>query len=244
MSFHAKKRLRRVIELTGLWAVCFLAAPPTAQGITWEELSSSLHRTFHYRHPWNYENLIGLALTLIIFGLLMLTFKIYTRLQHKGWQRFYDYRRKHLERVSTLPDGRPQRRQWFRLPVQTWLKWFHFRGFAPSDDYEFRRDRMVDISGGGLSFTTDRKLDTGAIITFLLDVGDSEPLSVWGRVVRVQDKSPDEPWRYSIAIQFADLPNADQRRLLSWIMKGQRAAIQDINQEPPTGAKHTWDPLS
>ncbi|MGI6436324.1 MAG: flagellar brake protein [Syntrophomonadaceae bacterium] len=227
------KRLRRALSQIGFWAGWGLMHPPIAQGITWDELSSSLHRTFHYRHPWDYENMIGLGLTLIIFGLLMAAFKIYTGLQQKGWQRFYnDYCHKRLlVGASTLPDGSPQKRQWFRLPTQAWLKWFHFRGFAPNHDHEYKQDRMVDIGGGGLSFTTEKKLDIGAVITFLLDVGSGEPLSVWGRVVRVQEKTPTEPQQYSIAIQFADLPNADRQRLLSWIMKGQRDAIQSAGQE-------------
>lgn len=206
--------------------------PQHTMGMTWRELSGSLHSTLNQRHPWDYQNILGLALTLIIFLLLMASFRLYTSRQEKGVRRFYDERRnKSRNNPDILPDGQMQKRQWFRLKTRDWLRWFHFRGFSPLGDSDYKQDRMVDIGGGGLSFTTEQQLDIGAIITFLLDVGSGEPLSVWGRVVRVQDATKNQPQRYFIAIQFAELPDADRQRLVVWIMQGQRDAKHATSAE-------------
>lgn len=237
------KRPRRLMQ--ALFQVSLLVAggiiyPLTTAGMTWRELSSSLHSTFNENTHWDYNNMVGPALTLIIFAFLMACFKLYTIRQKKGLQRVYDEpRRQNRLDVSRLPDGQVQKRQWFRLQTRDWLKWFHFRGFSPLSESEYRQDHMVDIGGGGLSFTTEKKLDIGAVITFLLDVGSGDPLSVWGKVVRVQEKTDHEPQRYFIAIQFSQLRDTDRRRLVAWIMKGQRNAIHSARQEENPSASTT-----
>ncbi len=199
--------------------------PRSALGMTWRELSRSLHSTFSQRHPLDHENIVGLALILIVFGLLVAGFRLYACKQQKGIEKFYNDRRQKRQQQEMLPDGKTQKRKWFRLKTRDWLRWFQFSGFTPLTDSQYKRDRMVDIGGGGLRFTTEQKLELGAIITFLLDIGVDEPLSVWGRVVRVQEKSGDDPQQYFVAIQFAQLPDADRQRLVAWIMQGQRDAL-------------------
>jgi hypothetical protein len=217
--------LLQILPVSSLLIIGAIAYPRAALGMTWRELSGSLHRTFNQSHTWDYQNILGLALTLIIFSLLMACFKLYNFRQQKGIENFYHERLRN-KRAATLPNGQTQKRQWFRLKKRDWLLWFHFRGFSPLGESDYKQDRMVDIGGGGLSFTTDHKLEIGAIITFLLNIDGDEPLSVWGRVVRLMEKTATEPQRYFVAIQFAELPDADRQRLVAWIMQGQRDARQ------------------
>lgn len=236
-----KSGLSRFMSYTLGLAVSILLIfvyPHKAVGMTWRELSGSLHSTLNQRHPWDYQNIVGLALTLIIFLLLMACFRLYTSRQEKSVRQFYAQRRNQSRNnPDIIPNGQMQKRQWFRLKTRDWLRWFHFRGFSPLGDSDYKQDRMVDIGGGGLSFTTEQKLDIGAIITFLLDIGSGEPLSVWGRVVRVQAATKNQPQRYFVAIQFAELPESDRQRLVVWIMQGQRDALHTAtSMSKPTAA--------
>lgn len=213
-------QLCSILTQTGLFLL-FYTIPTSA--LTWDQFSRSMHKGFTERQPIDWNNMIGILITMVIFILLMGLFHLYNKWQQRYLRTWYlEFRRKMKTKESRLPDGRPEKRKWFRLRNRSVFRWI-----APhSGDEQYHRDRMVDISGGGLSFTTAENLNVGTQMTFLLDIGDENRLPLNGYVVRVERGELGGDMRYFVAIQFDGVDENQRQRLVNWIIQGERDGIR------------------
>lgn len=219
-----RQRLRLALMAGSIQWLGF-TSPVQAESMSWDSFSRALNNAFT-GNIMSRNNLIVLIITLIVVLALMLVFHLY-------WKREREQilnHSKHISHSPSLPQPphnvRQQRRKWFRLRTDLLIKWIQSKRSTVVGEAHYRKDHLLDISGGGLSFKTSSFLSEGDDLTFLIDIGGKKPLTLKGRVLRVQEASAYNQ-EYMVAIQFGDLLTGERDRLVSWIIKGQRAEMQD-----------------
>jgi hypothetical protein len=199
--------------------------PGYSKPVEVNKFSSSFNEAFSGSQLLSMRNIVGFALILVFILAFVIFYILWSKKEKEIHQKSY--------KVSWRPLKQGQKRNWFRLSTSTEIEWMP-AGEAASKarEIKYRRDRLVDISGGGLSFTTAETLNPGDEIKFLLDTGEDKPLTINGRVIRIfeEEAGQDGPVRRA-AVQFADLLGGERDRVVSYIIKLQRDAIQKRKEE-------------
>lgn len=176
-----------------------------------------------FRHvDWPLASLVDLAFVLPGRGLYSLRGKI---LEQGYLQQVAYYR---LQAVSGLK--RSQRRRHFRLDCTLDLD------FELAEENEATpKEHTVtrDISGGGASFVSDQPLPEDAKMKLHLQV-DEQNIEAIGRVVRCEAVNQGGLRQHVISLQFTDLSNQDQDKLIQYIFQRQH---QRLKNQPEGGQR-------
>ena len=129
-----------------------------------------------------------------------------------------------LEPISEL--RRIQRREYFRLKI---LKSFEYKviddknkkGEAP----RLYSGIILDISGGGVLFSSKHDLDQNDLIEFELPLGKDGKIILTGKVVRKQ-YNVQQSFLYEYGVKFEDLNTKDKELLIKFIFDEQRRLLK------------------
>ncbi len=229
-----KDRYLKPRLLMGCWFIYTwgYAAPAYAAPAEWTEFARALNNSMGGNQLFSRNTFIVLAITIVITALLFIMNRIYWKNRKEEIAEHEKRRLKHVEQpVKPQPSASHQRRQWFRIKTSLLIKWIQALRASTVKENQYNRDQLVDISGGGLSFTTHSALSPGDDLNFQLDIGGKRPLNFKGKVLRVQDDGDTVQPTYFVAIQFSELLSGERDRLVSWILKGQREDLQEIKME-------------
>lgn len=209
------------------------SAPVSAAPAEWTEFARALNNSMGGNQWFSRNTFIVLGMTIVITVVLFIMNRIYWKNRK---EEIAEHEKRRMEQEQPVrPRPRPshgrQRRQWFRIKTGLLIKWIQCWRAAMVKENQYNNDQLVDISGGGLSFTTQSQLSPGDELTFQLDIGGKKPLNIKGRVLRVQDDGDMVQPTYFVAIQFSELLSGERDRLVSWILKGQREELQETKME-------------
>lgn len=120
-----------------------------------------------------------------------------------------------------------QNRNWFRLTTRAEFKWIPIEQASQVRINRYKTDRLIDVSGGGMCFSTKEKLKSGDQIRILLSTGADEPLFLNGRVVRVSSDNAAN----KISVEFVGIRDGQRDKIVAWILARQRLAIHGEKPE-------------
>ncbi|MEN6389937.1 MAG: PilZ domain-containing protein [Syntrophomonas sp.] len=207
-------------------------APAYAAPAEWTEFARALNNSMGGHQVFTRNTFIVLAIIIVVTIVLFIMNRIYWRNRKEEIAQYEKRRLEHIEQPARpKPSTSNQRRQWFRIKTNLLIKWIQSLRASTVKETQYNRDQLVDISGGGLSFTTHSALSPDDELNFQLDIGSKKPLNLKGKVLRVQDDGDTVQPTYFVAIQFSDLLSGERDRLVSWILKGQREELQEIKME-------------
>jgi len=113
------------------------------------------------------------------------------------------------------PDS-SQKRSWFRLALKKDLL------FQMKNAGEFNRGQIVNLSGGGIQFSTVRKLAPNDLIRVSFELGPDKKFNLDGRVVRVAAASDGQGKDcFLTGVQFINLTSTEQDRIANSILQEQ-----------------------
>jgi len=118
-------------------------------------------------------------------------------------------------------------RKWFRIKTRAEFRWILADQAAKVKMNRYKIDHLIDISGGGMCFSTAEKLKLGDEIRIILSTGKGEPLLLNGKVTRVSENNAD----YNISVEFVGIRDGHRDRIVAWIIAGQRSAIHEQKPE-------------
>ena len=222
---------KNIFTLFFLLLQIFVPVFPVQADVTnWNEFSSSLNQSFSGQHVLSQKNISALIISILVIALLSVVFYLYLQKEKKrqalSKQRYQEIRKARIARSSEQ-----QKRRWFRLKTRAEFKWIPAPLGSEIDEKEYQTDRLLDISGGGLSFSTADIIEPGDEIAILLDVRGKNALSLKAEVVRIVKADNPEEELSTVSVQFTNLSNRDEDRLVSWIIERQRNTIQEEEQE-------------
>ena len=128
----------------------------------------------------------------------------------------------HLQRVGSEKSSNQQKRNWFRLRTNAEFEWLPNDKNLIESSKKYNIDHLIDLSGGGLSFETNKAINPGDEIVLLLSIGERTPLSLIGQVVRVEGEATR-----TVSIKFIGIRDGQRDRIVSWILNNQRNVIQE-----------------
>ncbi|MCL5056452.1 MAG: PilZ domain-containing protein [Actinobacteria bacterium] len=208
-----------------LLQMIFFALPVQAE-TNWNEVSKSINNSLSGNDVFSMKNILALFLTILIFFLVYQIFKMSWKREEK---RSYERRR---SRISLRPLAPQQKRYWFRLKTDSEFEWATAEEASKARKINYKKDRLVDLSGGGLCFITLEQLNAGDDIKLLLDIGRGKPLSLDGHVVRVDEITRQDNTMQKVSVQFGEIVEGERDRIVSLIMNRQRDSIQTEKMPP------------
>lgn len=195
-----------------LLLITLILALPARAEVTYYDVSRSISDSL----SGSRVSVAGIFLTVLFFALVFLIFR-------QSWLRKEkELDRKRRTRITLQPKGQPHKRSWFRLKTSAEFKWVLADEAPRKKEEQYNMDRLIDISGGGVSFITGQNLNPGDEIKFLLDTGKDKPMLVNGRVLRTDQESEQNSTLYKVSAQFGNLTNGERDRIVSFIMRRQR----------------------
>jgi len=191
---------------------------PCQAEVTWHDVSRSMNSSFSGGQGFSMKNAIAL-LGILVFILVAVIF-------HLFWPR-EEKEKKDSNQISWRPLNQQQKRKWFRLPTSAEFEWIPAENAYIVKKSQYKKDRLVDISGGGLCFTTAEKLNSGDQIILLLNTGGGKNLILNGEVLRVEEETGQDKAINKVSVKFGNLLRGERDRIVSFIMNRQRDTIQD-----------------
>ncbi len=131
-----------------------------------------------------------------------------------------------MYRAKQRSQSAGQKRDWFRLKTDAEFKWIAAHLADSARESQYNIDQLIDISGGGLSFSTFELLNPADEINMILPTG-SNPICIDGRVIRAVPSDD----AFHVSVQFIGLLDGQRDKLVAWIQKNQRNAMFVEKQE-------------
>ena len=97
--------------------------------------------------------------------------------------------------------------------------------YSRSSGDKYRSAYAVNISGGGILFATSEKFQQNDVLKVVLELSPGEVLRLRARVVRVSEQSGDGVEPYLLGVQFINITNSDQDKIVKKIIKAQQGSI-------------------
>lgn len=104
------------------------------------------------------------------------------------------------------------------LPVQF--------SFLEGNDDSVYQGLTVDISAGGLLFSTSQSLKAGERLKVELSLSDQMKISSVARVVRIFHKDEGTQHRYGVAVEFEDITETQRDKIFKFVFDKQREWIR------------------
>jgi len=193
---------------------------PLPASADWAGFSSSMNRALSSSEGHS----IGKILALLAMVFIVVLGALYIRHQSRKEDEFLLNRKK----FSLKPLDGNRKRYWFRLPMKMEFKWIPADEAEKVGENRYNRDSITNISGGGISFTTDKQLNPGDKLSLILDVQEKKPLFLNGEVVRIIEEIKEKDIiMYKTALRFEGIRPGQQDKIVALITKIQRANIPE-----------------
>lgn len=112
-----------------------------------------------------------------------------------------------------------QKRALFRLSIDLDLY------FAPAGTQNFRAGKVVDLSGGGLQFSTDQQLRINNLLKIIFQLSPENKFELTGRIARVAEKPGESEKKYLVGVEFLDITTSDQDKIIGFLLQEQQVRI-------------------
>lgn len=121
---------------------------------------------------------------------------------------------------------RGQNREWLRLPVNQYFV------YSRGDEEIYEKAKAVNISGGGLLFTTDKKLEQNENLQIVLNFAEDKRMDIAGQVAWISENSAEnKERRYLVGVKFGEMKASERDGLISRILQKQRMIAVDYNRD-------------
>ncbi len=118
------------------------------------------------------------------------------------------------------------KRDWLRLPVNQYFL------YARGSGKNYEKAKAVNISGGGLLFTTDKKLEQNENLQIVLDFADDKRMDIAGQVAWISENSAENKEKlYLVGVKFSDIKPRDRDGLISRILQKQRMVAVEHSRD-------------
>ncbi|MCX8130304.1 MAG: flagellar brake protein [Clostridia bacterium] len=117
-----------------------------------------------------------------------------------------------------------QRRQFFRFECSIPIKYRQAVSFISEHNkgIQYKKTYTRDISGGGLCFVTEEKLEMNKILEIELTLAEDDVRNFFGTIVRVIKLEDTDRHCYEIGILFRKIDNKDREAIIKFIFVEQR----------------------
>lgn len=130
-----------------------------------------------------------------------------------------------IKNIKSQDSLKEQKRAWFRLPVNQYFL------FARGNDDDYEEAKAVNISGGGLLFTTRSKLEQNENLKIILNFAGDKKLDLAGQVAWISDSTTENSERmYLVGVRFGDIAAGERDGLISRILQKQPMITSDHRQ--------------
>lgn len=198
----------------------FVLPRPCRAETSWYDVSGSLRDSFSGNQAFSLKNILGFIFLAVLFYVVYQILKVYMQKEEQ-------ISRRRRKRVPLRPLNPMQKRYWFRMQTNAEIKWEFAEEALKAKKVIYKKDHLVDISGGGLCFATAEKVEPGEELTLLVNVGEGKILNLKGTVVRVQtDSDSQDGSLYRVSLQFVDILSGERDSIVNMIMSRQRDSIQ------------------
>lgn len=237
----------RSILDSSLFLQTFAGIVPAQTGVTdWSSFARSLNNTFDPSRAYTIQNAVLLVILILMLTLPLVLIRWYFSKEVQEQRQEYKQFRERRSLQKALQPVVEQQRNWFRLPIHLGLRWIPEAQASKTPERLYKKDKLCDISGGGLCFTTAAQLNPGEEIIILLEPVGIKPFRIHGQILRVEASLAPEipednyddleaptpiPEPFEVAVEFVRMSLGEQERLISWIAQGQRDVIHDQKQE-------------
>jgi Tfp pilus assembly protein PilZ len=121
---------------------------------------------------------------------------------------------------------RGQNRDWLRLPVNQYFL------YSRGNEEIYEKAKAINISGGGLLFTTDNKLEQNENLQIVLNFAGDKRMDITGQVAWISKNTAENKEKlYLVGVQFGDIKASERDGLISRILQKQRMVAVDYNLE-------------
>jgi Tfp pilus assembly protein PilZ len=118
------------------------------------------------------------------------------------------------------------KRDWLRFPVNQYFL------YARGNDVNYEKAKAINISGGGLLFTTDKKLEKNENLQIVLDFAEDKRMDLTGQVAWISENSAENKEKlYLVGVKFGDMKASERDGLISRILQKQRMIAVDYNRD-------------
>ncbi len=205
--------------LSALWLLQIFIFVIPAQAATRNDFLFNLKDTFNSPVSDKYS-ISTIIILLVVCALVIWAFRYSSsreenalRSSHKDYQ----------EKVRSQKSSNHQQRNWFRYKTTAEFKWIPAEKASNVKESRYNNDRLLDVSGGGLSFTTAESIKNGDEIKAIIFLDEGKPLPLNAQVVRVTENEGTN----SVSTQFIGLRDGQRDRIVAWILKTQRCTNND-----------------
>lgn len=136
-------------------------------------------------------------------------------------RRMKDEKLHYLELTFLTPLKKYQRRQYYRMNC---VLSFNYKDDVDSELNNWKKAIILDISGGGIRFSTKEVIDVGRVISCLLELNLRDhtiELNVSGTVLQSKEIE-QEGGGFQNRIRFLDLSIEDRERIIKFIFEEER----------------------
>lgn len=117
---------------------------------------------------------------------------------------------------------RGQNRDWLRLPVNQYFL------YSRGNEENYEKAKAVNISGGGLLFTTDKKLVQNENLQIVLNFAEDKRMDIAGQVAWISENTAENKEKlYLVGVKFGEIKASDRDGLISRILQKQRMIAVD-----------------
>jgi len=182
-------------------------------GHTWE-LIQAFSGALRNQEERNQNYLLPLlALVLLLLGTGMFWFRIQKKPGTPGRMRSLDNGAGHS---GTYTRPGEKQRAWLRVALNRDML------YAQGENGDFRKGRIINISGGGLLFAAGQKLKQNDELKIVFELSPGKELNLTGRVVRVTEKQDSEDCRFLIGVEFIKIRSGEQESIVREIFQRQQ----------------------
>jgi Tfp pilus assembly protein PilZ len=144
-----------------------------------------------------------------------------------------------IKNSKTNDSFKEQKRAWLRLPVNQYFL------FARDNDNDYEEAKAVNISGGGLLFTTRRKLEQNENLKIILNFAGDKKLALAGQVAWIADNTTENSEMiYLVGVRFGDIKASERDGLISRILQKQPMITSDKRQKATASCPSCGIPLA
>jgi len=188
----------------------------------------NLRDTFN-SHPSRNISTSELIISLTFLALIVVFFIAFSSEQNKrrSTRKLSQYKKRMQKQAGRQPGAGQQNRSWFRLKTKAEFRWIPAEQASKVRINRYKLDHLVDVSGGGMCFTTRELLQNGDHIKILLSTGSGDPLYLDGKINRVALYED----MYQVSVEFVGIRDGQRDRIVAWVTESQRMIIHGDKPE-------------
>lgn len=169
-------------------------------------------------------------ITAIIIAILLCVIVIWA-IYHYSLKEKEAQRKSHVLRQEKMRLQRslsPQKRNWYRIKTRGDFRWIQSELAPKIRESKYKNDQLIDVSGGGLCFSTAEPVALGSDIRFILSLGEDNSITLNGKVVRVVEQDGMN----QVSLEYTGIREGQRDRIVAWISRSQRSNLQKEKASP------------